>query len=134
MRNVDLIYFHVLFDAGLYSEILEHARQRKLKNSNCINEISCKAVQYLDLTDFKKNYLSGKGFDEKGLDINIKRKILIDRDLRDLLFHLQSRYMLRSKGSVLRYILRSYFNRLKCRKTDNEILAGEREFFRIKHR
>lgn len=128
MQNADLISFHVLFDAGLYGKIVEHAKLRKLKISNFINEISLEAVQYLNLDDFRKYYLSGTGFDEEGLEINIKRQILIDKDLRDLLFHLQSSYMLRSKGAVLRYILRSYFNRLKSRRKENEIFSGERVF------
>ncbi len=111
--ETDLVPFHVLFDTKLHKEIKKGARQHKMKFSTFINMALREAIFFLDKVSFKFSDLPCGTFGEGLLEIKTKRRLLIDRDLKYKLFHFQNYFKLRSKGAVLRFVMRMYLRKLK---------------------
>ncbi len=109
---IDQIPFYVLFNSSLHKEIKAQARQRRMKFSDFINDVLREAMFFLDKVSLKIADLPCDDYGEKRVPIKIKRKLLIDRDLKYKLFHFQNYFKLRSKGAVLRFLMRMYLRKL----------------------
>ncbi len=111
--ETDLIPFHVLFDSELHKAIKKEARHRRMKFSEFINDVLREAMFFLDKVSFRIADLPCDDYDEKLVPIKIKRRLFIDRDLKYKLFHFQNYFKLRSKGAVLRFLMRMYLRKLE---------------------
>ena len=110
---IDQIPFYVLFNSSLHKEIKAQARQRRMKFSDFINDVLREAMFFLDKVSLKIADLPCDDYGEKQVPIKIKRKLVIDRDLKYKLFHFQNYFKLRSKGAVLRFLMRMYLRKLE---------------------
>ncbi len=129
--NADFVSFHMLFDFDLFLQITKQAKLRQTGFSGFINMVFRESIFLLDKADMTNGILeTDEDFNEDEIDIDVDRKIFINRDLKYRLQHFQDHFKIWSKAAVLRYILRRYLRMLE-RYGEVKVKAIRDRFFRM---
>lgn len=112
-KKNDTILFHIVLDPDLLRNLLKYARKQKISFSKLINDILNKYEYLLNKIECNDGTGLYENCNETLLKINCHKKVRIEKRLKNLLFCFQNHFKLRSKGSVLRFLLRKYLNDLK---------------------
>lgn len=131
MNDKNFVSFHMLFDFDLFLQITKQAKLRRMGFSGFINMAFRESVFLLDKADMTNGILeTDADFNEDDLDVDIDRKVFIDRDLKYRLQHFQDHFKIWSKAAVLRYILRRFL-RLLERYGEVKVKGIRDRFFRM---
>lgn len=107
----DGIRFHFVLDKELYDKLKEISKIRGEKKSEIIHKILLETVPFVEKADFTIRNGKDSDFGEKDMKMIRKMRITISSKFKRDLFLLQQHFLLRSKGEILRHIIRMYFKK-----------------------
>lgn len=107
IKNKSII-FHVVFDKELICNLKKIASKQKLSFSGTVNFILQKYEHILNEVECGEVVLNEERDDILISHIDCHKKVRIDKRLKFLLFSFQNRFKSRSKGAVLRAVLRDF--------------------------
>jgi len=105
--------FHFVIDTDLYEKLNSYSIKYGMRISDIIDFILHKSMFLLEQVDFTLKRVKPSDFKEDELVMLHNLKIRLNINFKRKLFQLQDHFQIRSKASILRYIIRKYYNKFE---------------------
>ncbi len=105
--------FHFVLDKDLLKNLCIEADNQKVSVSELIDQALNRAYFLIEKAEFVLLKINTSDFKEDDLIMDCNIKITIDRKFKNKLFNMQDHFHLKSKASLLRYIIRKYLLKIE---------------------